>query len=92
MFRVHKGRWVLQQCGEESRSARDANFIRCAGEMLTETTVARLATFRYRHDAARNYCLLPLSAIYWEDELPDIRELRRIPEDDGHQILRLFGL
>jgi hypothetical protein len=60
--------------------------------MLSEITLAYLSTLTYRGDAARKVCWLPLSGIYWEDELPDIHDLRRIPEGDRHQILRLFGI
>jgi hypothetical protein len=60
--------------------------------MLSEITLAYLSTFTYRVDAARKVCLLPLSGIYWEDELRDIHDLTRIPEDDRNQILRLFGI
>jgi hypothetical protein len=33
-----------------------------------------------------------LGGIYWEDELPDIHYLSKIPEDDRDQILRVFGI
>jgi hypothetical protein len=60
--------------------------------MLSEITVAHLSTLTYRGDAATKVCWLPLSGIYWEDELPDIGDLTKMPEEDRHQILRLFGL
>lgn len=59
--------------------------------MLTETTLGVLSTFNYRADAKRQVSWLPLSGIYWEDELPDLRYLNKIPENDRNQILRLFA-
>ncbi len=60
--------------------------------MLSGITLAYLSTLTYRVDAAQKVCWLPLSGIYWEDELPDIHDLTRIPKDDRNQILRLFGM
>ena len=33
-----------------------------------------------------------LGGIYWEDEMPDIRHLMKIPQDDRNQIFRLFSI
>jgi hypothetical protein len=60
--------------------------------MLSETTLGFLSTLTYRADAKRLICWLPLSGIYWDDEMPAIRQLIRLPEDDRKQILRLFGI
>jgi hypothetical protein len=60
--------------------------------MLSETTLGFLSTLTYRSDAKRQVCWLPLSGIYWEDEMPDIRHLMKIPEDDRNQIFRLFSI
>src|SRR5689334_9451460 len=60
--------------------------------MLSETICRKLAEFTYRPDAKRQVCILPLTGIYWDDELPDIRELMKIPEDDRDEMFRLFGL
>jgi hypothetical protein len=60
--------------------------------MLSETTLGFLSTLTYRGDAQRQVCWLPLGGIYWEDEMPDIRHLMTIPEDDRNQILRLFSI
>jgi hypothetical protein len=60
--------------------------------MLSETTIAYLSTLTYRADAHRQVCWLPLSGIYWEDEMPDIHYLVKIPEDDRKLILRLFSI
>ena len=58
--------------------------------MLTETTLGFLSTLTYRADATRQVCWLPLSGIYWEDEMPDIHYLNKIPESDRNQIFCLF--
>ena len=60
--------------------------------MLSETTLGFLSTLTYRADAKRQVCWLPLGGIFWEDELPDIRHLTEIPEDDRNQIFRLFSI
>jgi hypothetical protein len=60
--------------------------------MLTENTVAVLAGLALHGRAKRQVCFIPLGGIYWDDEMPDIRELFRIVEEDRHQILRLFGI
>lgn len=59
---------------------------------MSETTLGFLSTLTYRPDAKRQVCWLPLGGIYWEDEMPDIRHLMNIPEDDRHQIFRLFSI
>jgi len=59
--------------------------------MLTETTLQVLSTLNYQADAKRQVSWLPLSGIYWEDELPDLPYLDKIPENDRNQILRLFA-
>ncbi len=58
--------------------------------MLTETTLEFLSTLTYRGYAKQQVCCLPLSGIYWEDEMPDIHYLNEIPENDRNQIFRLF--
>ena len=60
--------------------------------MLTETTLRVLSTLTYRADAKRLVCWMPLSGIHWEDELPDIHLLNKIPENDRDQIFRLFTI
>jgi hypothetical protein len=60
--------------------------------VLAKTTITMLSALTYRVDAKRQVCLLPLAGIYWDDELPDLRELFKISEDDREQIFRLLGL
>jgi hypothetical protein len=60
--------------------------------MLSETTRGYLATLTYRADAKRQVCWLPLGGICWDDEMPDIRRLMKIPEEDRTKIFRLFGI
>ncbi len=59
---------------------------------MSKTTLGFLSTLIYRADAERQICWLPLGGIYWDDELPDIRHLMEIPEDDRNQIFRLFSI
>jgi hypothetical protein len=60
--------------------------------MLSDTIPAFLSDLTYRPDAKRQVCLLPLGGIYWEDEMPDLREIMKIPEHDRDQMFRLFGI
>lgn len=60
--------------------------------MLSEETAMKLATFTHREDARRVFCWLPISGIVWDDEIPDVKELGQLPEEDRNQILKLFGL
>jgi hypothetical protein len=60
--------------------------------MLSESTLQYLSNLTYRADAKRQVCWLPLSGIYCEDEMPDIRRPIKIPEDDRNQILHLFSI
>lgn len=60
--------------------------------MLSPNTLAYLSTLTYRTDAKRQVCILPLGSIYWDDEMPPIRELVRVPEADREQVLRVFAL
>src|SRR5215471_13621503 len=58
--------------------------------MLSETTIAQLSALRYRAGAKRQVCWIPLGGIYWDDEMPDIRQFMGIAEDDRDQVFRLF--
>ena len=60
--------------------------------MLTETTLGFLSTLTYREEAKRQVCWLPLSGIFWEDEMPDIHYLNKVPETDRNQIFLLFTI
>src|SRR5215467_12465601 len=60
--------------------------------MLTETTLGFLSTLTYRAEAKRQVCWLPLSGIFWEDEMPDIHYLNKVPETDRNQIFLLFTI
>jgi hypothetical protein len=60
--------------------------------MLTEITFGFLSALTYRADAKRQVCWVPLSGIYWEDEMPDIHYLAKILDNDRTQIFRLFTI
>ena len=59
---------------------------------MSETTLGFLSTLSYRADAELLVCWLPLSGIYWDDEIPDIRQLMSLPKDDRNQIFQLYGI
>jgi len=60
--------------------------------MLTEATTTMLSALTYRAGAKRRVCVLPLGGIYWDDELPELRELTKIPQGDHGDIFRLLGI
>jgi hypothetical protein len=60
--------------------------------MLSETTLEYLSTLTYRSDAGRGVDLLPLGAIFWDDEMPEMRRRVGSPEDDQSIIDRLFAI
>lgn len=60
--------------------------------ILSETALAYLSALTYRPAAERRTCVLPISGIYWEDEIPDLHQLMKLPEGALVQILRLFHI
>jgi hypothetical protein len=50
------------------------------------------AALPFRADAERSVCILPLGSIYWEDEMPDLAQLMKLPENDRNAVWRLFSL
>ena len=60
--------------------------------MLAPATVEYLTSLEYREDAERRVCWLPLGGIYWEDEIPDFKELLRLDEADRILVYRLFSI
>lgn len=59
---------------------------------VSDTVVAYLSKHAYRAEAKQQICIIPLSGLYWEDEMPEIRELLTFSEDDRLQIFRLFAI
>jgi len=60
--------------------------------MLSANTATILSAFTYRPDAERAVWCIPFVGIIWNDELPEVRELIRIPEEDNVQIFRMFDI
>jgi hypothetical protein len=59
---------------------------------LDSAVVSCLSKLPYRHDAAQQICIIPLSGMYWEDEMPAVTELFRLAESSQLQIFRLFSI
>jgi len=59
---------------------------------LSPSLVAYMSALTYRAESKRLVSLMPLSGIYWDDEIPDIRALFSLGEDDRMQYLRLFAI
>jgi hypothetical protein len=59
--------------------------------MLSDISVNYLLPLKYRLDAERRSCVLPLGGTYWSDEIPNFRHLLEVPEDDRNLIYRLFS-
>jgi hypothetical protein len=63
-----------------------------ASPPLNPAVVSCLSRLSYRQDAARRICIIPLSGIYWEDEIPELRDLMKFAEEDRLQIFRLLSI
>ena len=59
---------------------------------LSAGALSYLRQRAYAPDAARLVCIIPLSGIYWEDELPSIAELMRVAEEDHLHVYCLFAI
>jgi len=59
---------------------------------LDSAVVSCLSKLSYRPDALQQVCIVPLSGIYWEDEMPAISELFRLAESSQLQLFRLFSI
>ena len=56
--------------------------------LLSDAAVALLSSLVYQPSAHRTTCILPYCGICWSDELPDMRQLITLSEDDRHAIFR----
>lgn len=61
-------------------------------QKLGQAALDYLSALTYRPGAARLSSLLPLSGIYWEDEIPDLVRLMHLPEQELMQVYRLFHI
>ena len=59
---------------------------------LSPSLVAYMSALTYRAESMRLVSLMPLSGIYWDDEIPDFDALFSLGEDDKMQYLHLFGI
>jgi hypothetical protein len=59
---------------------------------LSPSLVAYMSALTYRAESKRLVSLMPLSGIYWNDEIPDLRALLSLGEDDKMQYLCLFAI
>lgn len=60
--------------------------------MLSKSAVEFLSPMTYQDGAKRCYCLIPLGAIYWDDEIPDFKDFHALDKQDYRAIMRLFGI
>jgi hypothetical protein len=60
--------------------------------MVHQIAMTYLTGLVYRPDAQRQVLYFPWGGIYWEDEIPDRRQLMDLPEDGLVQILRLINI
>jgi hypothetical protein len=59
---------------------------------LSPSLVAYMSALTYRAESKRLVSLMPLSGIYWDDEIPDHGALFSLGEDDKMQYLRLLAI
>jgi hypothetical protein len=60
--------------------------------MLCPEAKAYLDTLCFEDDAPLKACYLPLSGIYWQDEIPDMTAFARLPDVALRDVLALFGI
>jgi len=60
--------------------------------MLSDAAVNFLQPLKHNPDAERFMSMIPLGGIYWDDEIPDFRELMTLHKDDRDSIFRLFSI
>jgi len=58
--------------------------------LLSKSTDALLIRLRFRADAKRVVYHIPLGSICWDDEVPDVSDPIRVPEDEQNLMWRLF--
>ena len=59
---------------------------------LSPSLVTYMSALTYQAESKRLVSLMPLSGIYWDDEIPDLDALFSLGEDDKMQYLRLFAI
>jgi hypothetical protein len=60
--------------------------------MLSQAVVDCLSSLAFRPDAERQSCAIPLAGIYWDNEMPDLRIIGKLSEEDRNQVFQLFGI
>jgi hypothetical protein len=60
--------------------------------MLSQAVVDCLSSLAFRPEAEGQSCALPLAGIYWDDEMPDLRIIGKLSEEDRNQVFQLFGI
>lgn len=60
-------------------------------EEISAAALEYLASLEYRPDAEVVLGMIPLTGIYWDDEIPgDHERIRALPENERSQVYRLF--
>lgn len=60
--------------------------------MLSEAATRVISSLTYQPDAQSEVNILPFGSVYWADELPDIRQLVPLSEQDRAEIIRMFSV
>ncbi len=60
--------------------------------MLTKPTIDMLNDLHFRSDARRIVLAIPLGSICWDDELPSLRNLAMLSQDEQNIIWSIFGI
>jgi hypothetical protein len=61
-------------------------------QALYQGALDYLSALTFHPDAEKRVCWLPLSGIYWQDEIPDLMMLTKVEERSRNQIYRLFAI
>jgi hypothetical protein len=59
-------------------------------ETIGAAALQYLSSLVYRPDEGVVVGMIPLTGIYWTDEIPDHDLIQALPEEDRHQVYRIF--
>jgi len=60
--------------------------------MFSERLLGLLKRLRFDPGAKSRVSLIPLGSIFWEDEMPSLKELFAVPQDEQNAMWRIFAI
>jgi len=62
------------------------------GNMFSERVLGLLRNLRFDPDAERTISWLPLGSIFWQDEMPTLKELFDVSQGEQYEMWRIFAI